>query len=114
MLGDWNGRAVAAFSGNQGQTTVGEVIMRTIIAAALAAGVALVVVSPAEARQGCGPGYHLGPYGHCRLNQGNDRIVIAPGGLVVGNFYRGRGYWDGHRYFQHRMRDRNRNGWVYR
>jgi hypothetical protein len=31
---------------------------------------------------------------------------------VIGNFYAGRGYWDGHRYYQHR--DRWHNGWRYR
>lgn len=84
--------------------------MKKIFALALAAGVAVVAVSPADASQGCGRGYHRGPYGHCRPDRGG--VVVAPG-LVIGNFYSGRGYWDGRRYWQHRERDRDR-GWRYR
>jgi hypothetical protein len=84
--------------------------MNKILAAALAAGVALTAFAPADASQGCGRGFHRGPYGHCRPNGGSG-VVVAPG-LVIGNFYRGRGYWDGHRYFQQRYR--YHNGWRYR
>ena len=80
--------------------------MKKILAFALAAGVAVAVAAPADARDGCGRGFHRGPYGHCRPNR--DRVVIAPG-LVIGNFYRGKGYWDGRRYWQSRYRWRN--GW---
>ena len=31
---------------------------------------------------------------------------------VVGRFYNGRGYWDGHRWYQNRYR--HHNGWRYR
>ena len=87
--------------------------MMKIFAAALAAGVALTAVAPADAAQGCGRGFHRGPYGHCRPNRGREVIAVAPGGaLVVGNFYRGRGYWDGRRYYQHRYHWHN--GWRYR
>jgi hypothetical protein len=34
------------------------------------------------------------------------------GPLVIGTYYHGRGYWDGHRYWQHR--DRWHGGWRYR
>jgi hypothetical protein len=51
------------------------VVVKMIIAAALAAGVALTAVSPADARQGCGPGHHRGPYGGCRINR--DRMMRA-------------------------------------
>jgi hypothetical protein len=34
------------------------------------------------------------------------------GPLVIGNFYHGRGYWDGHRYWGHR--ERWHGGWRYR
>jgi len=85
--------------------------MKTILAIALAAGTAVVAAAPADARQGCGPGFHRDYYGHCRPNR--DRVVrVAPGALVVGNFYSGRGYWDGRRYYQHRTRWHN--GWRYR
>ena len=84
--------------------------MKKIIAAALAAGVALSTMSPAVAADGCGRGYHRGPRGGCRPNEGVG-VAIAPG-LVIGNFYRGHGYWDGHRYWHNRYRDHN--GWRYR
>lgn len=86
--------------------------MNKLIATALAAGVALAAASstPAQAREGCGLGGHRGPYGHCRPNRG--RMMVAPGTLVVGNFYHGRGYWDGRRYWPHRRRWHN--GWRYR
>jgi hypothetical protein len=85
--------------------------MKKLLAVALAAGVAVIAMSPAEARQGCGPGYHRGPAGHCRPN-GGPALVVAPGRLVIGNFYNGHGYWDGSRYWQHRYRSQNR--WRYR
>jgi hypothetical protein len=81
------------------------VVVKMIIAAALAAGVARTAVSPADARQGCGPGHHRGPYGGCRINR--DRMMARPGVLVVDRFHHGRGYWDGHRYWQHRARWHN-------
>jgi hypothetical protein len=80
--------------------------MKKLLGLALAAGMTVVAVSAADAAQGCGPGGHRGPYGHCRPNGG-------PGGAwVVGNFYPGHGYWDGHRWYQHR--DRWHGGWRYR
>jgi hypothetical protein len=85
--------------------------MKKLLALAFAAGAAVVATAPADARQGCGPGFHRGPYGHCRPNR--DRVVVAaPGTLIVGNFYRGKGYWDGQRYWQRRYRWHN--GWRYR
>jgi hypothetical protein len=88
--------------------------MRKIIGVALTLGIALATVPSADARQGCGPGGHRGPYGHCRPNRGGgDRVVVAPGGaLIVGRFYQGRGYWDGRRYWQNRYR--HHGGWRYR
>jgi hypothetical protein len=84
--------------------------MNKIIAATLAASIAFGGISTAQAAQGCGRGWHRGPYGHCRPNRGGP-VVVAPG-LVVGNYYHGRGYWDGRRYWQHR--ERWHNGWRYR
>jgi hypothetical protein len=89
----------------------GVALMKKILAFALAAGVAVTAFSPALAADGCGRGFHRGPGGHCRPDRGRDVVAIAPG-LVIGNFYGGRGYWDGHRYWQHR--DRWHNGWRYR
>jgi hypothetical protein len=85
--------------------------MRTILLGLIAAGVA-VTATPALAREGCGPGGHRGPYGHCRPNRGGPAVVAAPGvRLVIGNYYHGRGYWDGRRYYQHRRQWRG--GWRY-
>lgn len=89
--------------------------MNKFVTAALAAGtaVAAFVAIPAEARQGCGPGFHRGYYGRCVPNRGGPVVVREPGvRLVIGNFYNGRGYWDGRRYYQHRYR--YNNGWRYR
>jgi hypothetical protein len=78
--------------------------------AAIAAGVALAGVTTADAAGGCGIGFHRGPYGGCRPNGGP--AVVAVGVPVLGIFYPGRGYWDGHRYWGHR--DRWNGGWRYR
>lgn len=84
--------------------------MNKMLLAALAVGVTLTSAPPAMAAQGCGRGYHRGPAGRCRPNVGRP-VVVAPG-LVIGNYYRGRGYWDGHRYWKQRYR--HQNGWRYR
>jgi hypothetical protein len=84
--------------------------MKKILLAALVAGAALMATSPADAREGCGPGGHRGPYGHCRPNRGP--VVAGPGAVRVGVFYPGRGYWDGRRYWWHR--ERWHGGWRYR
>jgi hypothetical protein len=86
--------------------------MKKIFVAALAAGAALVVATPALASDGCGRGAHRGPAGHCRADRGRHVVAVAPGRLVVGNFYGGRGYWDGNRYWKQRYR--HGNGWRYR
>jgi hypothetical protein len=82
--------------------------MKKLLLIALAAGAALTSVSAAEARQGCGAGFHRGPHGGCRPNRG-PAVVAVPS---IGVFYHGRGYWDGHRYWAHR--DRWHGGWRYR
>lgn len=86
--------------------------MKKIFAVALVAGAALASATPALARDGCGRGFHQGPRGHCRPDRGRGVVAVAPGGLVIGNYYGGRGYWDGRRYYQQRYR--YRNGWRYR
>ncbi len=65
----------------------------------------------ANAAGGCGIGFHRGPLGGCRPNGGGP-VVVVPGGLAVGVFYPGRGYWDGNRYWGHRYRWNG--GWRYR
>ena len=70
---------------------------------------ALSLASAAQAAQGCGPGYHRGPYGGCRPNLGPGPVVVGP---RLGVFYGGRGWWDGHRYWGNRYRWHG--GWRYR
>lgn len=85
--------------------------MKKIILLAFAATACFATISPVEAREGCGVGFHRGPYGHCRPNGGRP-VVVVPAGPAVGVFYPGRGYWDGHRYWVHR--ERWHGGWRYR
>jgi hypothetical protein len=93
-------------------------MMQKLLLAAVAAGTVLAVAAPAEARDGCGPGMHRGGYGRCYPNggpRGPGPVAIGvPGGpgLVIGNFYEGRGYWDGRAYHHHR--ERWHGGWRYR
>jgi len=84
--------------------------MKSIIAIALAGAAMVVGSTAADAREGCGPGGHRNNWGDCRPNRGGP-VVVAPG-LVIGNYYHGRGYWDGRRYYRHR--ERWHNGWRYR
>ncbi len=84
--------------------------MNKFLAIAFVAGVTLSAGTAAQARDGCGPGAFRGPYGHCRPMRGGP-VVVAPG-LIIGNFYHGRGYWDGQRYWHHR--ERGHDGWRYR
>jgi hypothetical protein len=86
--------------------------MKTILAVVLVATATIAAASSANARDGCGGGYHRGPYGHCRPNRGDDRVVVVPS---IGGFYAARGgYWDGNRYWMHRDRDAEHGGWRYR
>ncbi|HEX5182067.1 MAG TPA: hypothetical protein VFW19_02830 [Allosphingosinicella sp.] len=84
--------------------------MKKVLAIALIAGTALVASTPADARQGCGPGFHRNHWGRCRPNRGPDPAAVVAN-LVVGNYYDGRGYWDGHRYYHHRRHWHG--GWRY-
>ena len=83
--------------------------MKKLILAALVATTVFAALAPAEAAQGCGRGFHRGLYGHCRPN-GAPAVRVGP--LVIGTFYPGQGYWDGHRYWQNR--ERWHGGWRYR
>ncbi|VVT16767.1 conserved exported hypothetical protein [Sphingomonas sp. EC-HK361] len=73
--------------------------MKKLLLLAVAMGTTVGSASVADARQGCGVGFHRGPRGHCVVNR-------------AGGFYRGYGWWDGRRYWQHRYRWHN--GWRYR
>ena len=83
--------------------------MKKIVLAALGACAAMTAVPAAHAEGGCGPAFHRGPYGACRPNYGPGPVVVGP---AYGVFYRGRGYWDGHRYWGHRYA--YGGGWRYR
>jgi hypothetical protein len=84
--------------------------MKKLLMIAIAAGTAFAATAPADARQGCGPGWHRGPYGHCRPNRGPG--YGRPPAYVIGNYYPNRGYWDGRRFYHHR--ERWQGGWRYR
>jgi hypothetical protein len=91
--------------------------MKTTFALALGAAAALALASTAHAADGCGRGFHRGPYGHCRPNEGPPvvgpgPVVGGPGPWTVGVFYPGHGYWDGHRWWGHR--EHWHGGWRYR
>ncbi|WP_082222313.1 GCG_CRPN prefix-to-repeats domain-containing protein [Mesorhizobium loti] len=84
--------------------------MRKIILGIAAASAMLALTPAAYAAQGCGVGWHRGPYGRCHPNRGP--VLIVPGGPVVGVFYPHRGWWDGHRYWANRHHWHG--GWRYR
>ena len=54
--------------------------MKYLFAAVLALGT-VASFSAAEAAQGCGPGWHRGPYGGCQPNR--RAVVVRPGPVVV-------------------------------
>ena len=90
-------------------------------AAALTAAALTAVAAPANAGVSVGIGIGVpgpGPiHRHDRWCYYHPRAcgAYAPGpgpAFVVGNFYQGRGWWDGHAWYQHR--DRWHGGWRYR
>jgi hypothetical protein len=54
--------------------------MKYLFAAALVAST-VAGFGAAHAAGGCGPGYHRGPYGGCRVNR--DAFVVGPRAVVV-------------------------------
>lgn len=62
--------------------------MRKILIVLVAAGAALASITPADAREGCGPGFHRGPHARCFPNHG--RGYGADRGRYRGHGYRGR------------------------
>ena len=91
--------------------------MKTSLLLALAATATTLAAAPqvAQARDGCGRGYHENRYGRCvlnrdyRYNRGYHRNRVV---LTIGQYYPGQGYWDGQRYWRERYR--YHNGWRYR
>ena len=60
--------------------------LRYAAIAALVLGLAAGTAGGAEARDGCGPGFHRGFYGYCRPNLGYRPYAFRPYGYRVG-FY---------------------------
>jgi hypothetical protein len=86
----------------------GEIQLKAIAALAVASGIAMLAAAPADARQGCGPGFHRAPNGMCRPNRD---MRLREMRWVEGRYYGGHGYWWHNRWYQHRHR---RNGvWIY-
>lgn len=73
--------------------------MKKLLLAAMAVAATVGVTTAAEAREGCGPGFHRTPRGVCISNR-------------AGRYYAGQGWWNGRRYYQRRYR--YRNNWRYR
>jgi hypothetical protein len=84
----------------------GESKMKAIAALGLVSAIAMAAASPADARQGCGPGFHRTPYGRCVPNRGGQVT------FVVGRYYPGHGYWYNNRWYHHR--ERWHGDWRYR
>ena len=88
--------------------------MKAIAALAVASGITMLAAAPADARQGCGPGFHRAPNGMCRPNRdmrGDMRDRDMHDRWVEGHYYAGHGYWWHNEWRQHRHR---RNGvWIY-
>jgi hypothetical protein len=85
---------------------VKERMMKHLFAIAAASIVAIAAASPADARQGCGPGMHRIPNGRCVPNRGDRQKQ-----WVEGRYYAGHGYWWHNQWRHHRQR---RNGvWIY-
>ena len=61
--------------------------MKLTAALAVATSIGIFAAAPADARQGCGPGFHRSPNGTCRPNRDNVQQV-----WVVGRYYPGHGY----------------------
>jgi hypothetical protein len=87
-------------------------MLKKVLIAAIATGATLAAVSSASAADGCGRGFHRGPYGGCRPNFAHGPAVVGPVIPAIGVYYGGRGYWDGHRYWGHRYAWHG--GWRYR
>ena len=88
-------------------------IGRIVMPLALTAGLFLAAPG-AEARDGCGPGFHRGFYGWCRPNFGYRPFVYAPRYRTFG--YRGWGgprrYYGWHHW--HRWGGYHHAGWHHR
>jgi hypothetical protein len=79
--------------------------MKALIVLASTAIMATAAATPAQAREGCGPGFHRAWNGMCRANRGTEMRRME------GRYYAGQGYWHSGRYWRNRHR---RHGvWIY-
>lgn len=79
--------------------------MKALLAIGVATVVAAATASPAQAREGCGRGFHRAWNGMCRPDRGTYARYVE------GRFYAGRGYWWHGRWYHRRHR---RHGvWIY-
>ncbi|MDP4004564.1 hypothetical protein Q8W67_13965 [Methylobacterium sp. NEAU K] len=62
----------------------------------MALGLTGATMGAAQARDGCGPGFHRGFYGYCRPNFGPPRLVYRPGFYGYRRF--GWHRWGGYRH----------------
>jgi len=81
--------------------------MKALALVGLAAVLTVGAASTAEARQGCGAGFHRNFRGFCVPNLRMRREVF-----VVGRYYPGRGYWYNGRWWHRRYRFHHM--WRYR
>lgn len=80
--------------------------MKALVALGAAAIIATIAAStPAQAREGCGPGFHRAGNGMCRPNRGTQMRYME------GRYYHGQGYWWHNQWYQHRRRQRG--VWIY-
>ncbi len=100
-----------------------KLITKLAMGAVIAAGLATPVAAPAQAGVSVGVGIGVpGPgYGYrahyCRFHPCGRPGVgvgvgVGPVGVSVGTFVAGRGYWDGHGWYAHRLWRHGR--WYYR
>jgi hypothetical protein len=81
--------------------------MKSLAIFGLATALAVGAASTADARQGCGVGFHRNMRGRCVPNMRGRQQVF-----VVGRYYAGRGYWYNGRWWHRRYRYHNM--WRYR
>ena len=65
--------------------------MKILAAVGVASAIALAASAPADARQGCGPGFHRAYNGVCRPNR-DTRMRMRQMRWTEGRYYSGRGY----------------------
>lgn len=85
-------------------------LAKLALAAAMAGGLAVSTAAPAAAGVNVGigigvPVVHSPSHRHwCRRHPGACHRGVVVVGPRIGVFYHGRGWWDGHRYWAHRVR----------